>query len=476
MEITSLRFAAFVLAALLVYYLLPRRPQNYWLLLVSYIFYAVWSWKLALVLLLLTGITFGLARRLGPARPGRARWVLGLGIALNLLALAAFRIDGFYLAEMLAWLGRFGLPIQPGALVILVPLGLSYRILENISYLIDVHQGQVKSMPALVDFALYLAYFPKMLAGPIERARSFLPRLSQPRRVDTDTVRRGFTLIVIGIVRKLIGDILAAVIWPDAFRTPEWFTAPELLGWLLVYGFSLYNDFAGYTSIARGASSLFGLELSPNFQQPFFAQSFSDFWNRWHISLSHWLRDYIYYPLTRALLRRSSGRSNWINLTVPPLVTMLASGAWHGFNWHMLAWGGLHGVYLAVERLRGRRGPAMAASKRPPWQPVLAGLTVFMFVSLAWVPFRLDLPIALEYWRGLLAWSSFNIGYRRLLFAVPWLAASLLIDWVQHRGNDELAILRWPRLAQAACLALALLFIFVAAPAGPGEPFVYQGF
>jgi D-alanyl-lipoteichoic acid acyltransferase DltB (MBOAT superfamily) len=329
----------------------------------------------------------------------------------------------------------------------------------------------------MVDFALYLAYFPKLVAGPIERANSFLPKLAAQRFVDNEVLARSFTLIIVGIVRKLlIADILAAAILSDVYEVPARYTPPELLGWLLLYAFSLYNDFAGYTSIVRGVSGLFGIELSPNFQQPYFARSFTEFWNRWHMTLSYWLRDYVYFPLSRMLLRRNLSRRNLPNLIVPPLVTMLASGLWHGFSMHMLLWGGLHGLYQIVERLPSLWRPAVPPQKRPRWRQVTAALIIFTFVILAWVPFRWELPATFEFWRGLLNWSSLAINYRRLFLVAPIVAGAIGLDWLQYHYQDEVIFLRWPRLAQAFCLATVLLFIFISSGGDVGEPFVYQGF
>ena len=478
MNITSLNFIYFVLGSLAIYYCLPHRAQNYWLLFVSYAFYVTWAWQFALILALLTAANFVLARRLRVERQGRPG-LLGLGLGLNVAALIFFRTADFFLPETLALLTGLGVSTEAGGLQILIPLGLSYYVLENISYLVDVYRGQVKAETDPVDFALYLAYFPKLVAGPIERARSFLPKLAQPRRVDNEVLARSFMLIVVGLVRKLlIADLLAAAILPDVYQVPGKYTPPELLGWLLLYAFALYNDFAGYTSIARGVSGLFGIELSSNFQTPYFARSFTEFWNRWHITLSHWLRDYIYFPLSRALLRRNAMRSrrNIPNLIIPPLTTMLVSGLWHGFSGQMVVWGGLHGVYQVIERIPSLWRPIIPPQQQPLWRQALSMVIIFGLVLLAWVPFGWGLPQALEFWAALLNWSSFAIRYRRLFLVAPLLGLVVALDWVQYRSQDEFIFLRWPRLAQATCLATTILLLIIVTESGSGEPFVYQGF
>lgn len=469
MGITTSTFVLFVAVALLVYYWLPPRWQNGWLLLASYVFCLSWAWAFGLVLLLLTVANYVLAGRLARSQP-RRRALLWLGIGLNVLTLVYFRAADFFMPQLLA-------SEQSGmteAAQILIPVGLSYYVLELISYQADVYRGVVTAATSPLNFALYVAYFPKLLAGPIERARDFLPQLQQPQVVDNEAIAQSLTLIVVGAVRKLlIADVLLSAIPAGVFAYPDAFSAPELWGWLFAYGFALYNDFAGYTSIVRGVSRLFGIELSPNFAQPYFARSFAEFWHSWHITLSTWLRDYIYLPLSRSLLRRRRQRTHWINVTVPPLATMLVSGLWHGFSGHLLLWGGLHGVYQIGERVLTLRSPVVPVEKRPWWRPYRA--IVFILTMLAWVPFRLELPLALVYWRGLFSWGDWGFTHRRIVLLLPVILFSVALDLVQRR-RSEVVFLRWPRPVQAALLAVAIFLILIVTQ-GEGEaPFVYQGF
>jgi alginate O-acetyltransferase complex protein AlgI len=476
MEIVALQFGAFVLAALVVYYLLPKQAQNYWLLLVSYIFCITWAWQFAAVMLLVTSANFLLSHRVNLAEGRRRRW-LWLAIGLNGLALIIFRTADFYVPQLLSLLSQSPADAETGALQILVPIGLSYYVLELISYQADVYRGLITPVKDPVDFALYIAYFPKLLAGPIETARSFLPKLAQQRVVDNELLGRSAALIIIGAGRKLIvADTLTAAIPWDVFEAPSNFGAPDLWLWLIVYGFALYNDFAGYTNIVRGVSGLFGIELSPNFAAPYFARNFTELWNRWHITLSQWLREYIFFPLSRALLRRKPGRFHPLNITIPPLATMLVSGLWHGFSVHMLLWGGLHGVYLIGDRLASIRGPIVPVQKRPLWRQIVGAMIVFILVMLAWVTFRLEVPLAIEFWRTLFTWGNWGIRYRRIILVVPLITLVLILDWLQQREQDELFILRWPRPVQAAVYSVTIFLVVLLIQPSDGEPFVYQGF
>jgi D-alanyl-lipoteichoic acid acyltransferase DltB (MBOAT superfamily) len=475
-SITSGQFVLFLFATLIIYYLLPRRPQNYWLLFVSYIFCVTWAWEFALVLLVVTVVNFLLAPRLKQDDQGR-RGILWLGIVFNGSVLIFFRTADFFVPQLVDLIGQLGIEAKLGTLQILLPIGLSFYVVENISYLLDVYRGQTEAATDPVDFALYLAYFPKLLAGPIERANTFLPKLRQHRIVDNDLLARSFTLVVVGLFRKvLIADTLSASIPWDVFEAPGNFAAIDLWAWLFVYGFALYNDFAGYTSIVRGISELFGIELSFNFRQPYFSRNFGEFWNSWHVTLSHWLRDYIYFPSLRFLLRRNSSRRNVANLVIPPMVTMLVSGLWHGFSIHMLVWGGLHGLYQIGERILSLSGPVVPPDRRPKWRQILAMGIVFILVMWAWVPFRVEMPMAIEFWKQLLSFGEFSLHYRRLFFAAGYVLASVALDIAQRYYRDEVVFLRWPRLVQAALLATVVFLLLIVSQGDNVEPFVYQGF
>ncbi len=457
MAIVSLEFAAFVAVVLVVHHQLAARLQRYWLLLASYAFYALSAPQFVAILLLATLANYTLGARLAPGYPRRALW-LWLGLTFNVAVVAALRYA--YRSDPFA--GPFAV------------LGLSFYALQAMSYLLDMHAATLKTRGTLADVALYLAYFPKLVAGPIERARSFLPQLANPRPVDNQTIACAATLIAVGVTRKVvIADPLRALLPPDAFSAPSESGAAVLAAAIIGYAFVLYNDFAGYTSIARGVSGLFGIELSPNFVQPFFARSLTDFWNRWHVTLSHWLRDYVYLPLSRALLRRNPSLWNVPNLLLPPLVTMLASGLWHGGSAHMLVWGGLHGVYLVAERVLFLAWPATPGRRRGVGRLVAAALTVFVLGCWALVAFRMETAVALSFWGCLLGGTSGPLPDGRMLV---FLVTSLWLDRMQERHGDTAAFLRLPRVARAALLALAMLLWFLATRQQSSAPFIYRGF
>jgi D-alanyl-lipoteichoic acid acyltransferase DltB (MBOAT superfamily) len=477
MAITSFAFAALVLGALGVYYLLPLRWQNLWLLGVSYVFVFTWAWPFALVLAASTLANFWLAHRLKAAAGGRAR-LLWLGIGLNLVVLLHFKSAAFYVPQLQAWAVRQGMAASSPVFSLAVPLGLSYYALQAIAYLVDVSKGLQAPAASLAQFALYMAYFPKLVAGPIERARTFLPRLAAPRVVDNALLARSLALIVVGLVRKLaLADPLAAWVPAAAFTQPAAYGALELAAFLLAYGLALYQDFAGYTNIVRGISGLFGIELSRNFNYPYFARTFSEFWTRWHISLSEWLRDYIYFPVSRALVRFVPNREHVVHRVLPNLVTMAASAIWHAsvLNVAVLVWGLLHAGYLILERLPRLRPVLAAPNQWPAWKQWLGTGIVFSLTTLAWVPFHPGIGLAevLRYWGGLLNWGQLALPEARLLVLV---VLAVGFDWLLARSQDETVFVRWPLPARSLALAGAILVCFLMARPGGSAPFVYQGF
>ena len=406
MTVTSLLFLLCAAIAAGVYHFLPARWKIAWLALVSAGFVATWSWKFVLILVLFALVNFLIAKKIDPESPNRRRWTT-LGIIFNVLILFVFKYGGFFLSELQTFLRSIGIA-KPGiALQILLPIGLSFLVIQTISYLLDVSNKRLVAETNFIKFSVYILYFPKLLSGPVERARQFLPRLDSPLPLDRALAERSLALLLTGLFRKLVfANPLFNMIPPEAFIHPLNYPGQDLFFWLLAYAFALYNDFAGYTLIVRGVSLWFGIELTNNFSLPYLSRSFTEFWTRWHISLTNWLRDYIYFPLSRTLVKRFPERNHFFNFVVPPLVTMLVSGLWHGLSWNLLVWGGLYALYLVIERVPSLWRPATPLDEQPRWKQWLGIARTFIFVSLAWIPFRMDLPIAGDYFKGLFIWQK----------------------------------------------------------------------
>jgi alginate O-acetyltransferase complex protein AlgI len=462
-------FLGLCLGTLVLYYVLSQRAQTIVLLGASVVFAWSWGWEVLGALALFTIANYLLALCL-PRRP----WLLGWGVALNLAAWVCLRHLDFFVPQFLEMLARMGIRDSGPGPQLLPPVGLSFYVLSAISYLVDVRQGLIPPCRDLPAFALFLGYFPKLLAGPIERARTFLAQLALRRVVDNQVVARSLARIALGLTRKVVfADTLRRMVPLEAWTTPGPLPSPMLALWLLAQVVSIYNDFAGYTDIVRGVSGLFGLELSANFATPLFSRSFSELWTRWHVSLSSWLRDYIYLPLSRAGLRRTSQPGHPLSLWIPPMVTMLASGLWHGGTANMLVWGAVNGVYLAVERAIALRRPVLPLDRLPVPRQLLRSLVVVTLTLVGITVFLMPLPAAFAYLRALLSMDPMGpLDLRVVGILVP----SFLVDAWQYRTREELPFLRWPPVAQAVLLALVLLILFLVTRADTVSPFVYQEF
>jgi D-alanyl-lipoteichoic acid acyltransferase DltB (MBOAT superfamily) len=494
MKVPSLLFFAASFLAALVFHRLPRKWANGWLLILSIGFIATWSWQFVLLLVLFSIVNFSLAQQVEKHSSHAAQWSTG-GIVFNVAFLFLLKYNQFYMPAFSRWLANLGIASTNGITPFIVPIGISFLAVQAISTLLDIKNKRVAAEKDFVRFSTYLLYFPKLLSGPIERMRLFLPRLENPKPLDRALFERSLALLLIGLFRKIvIADPLFNMIPANAFVQPLQYQGQHLVFWLLAYSFALYNDFVGYTNIIRGVSLWFGIELTNNFNLPYLAHNFTEFWNRWHISLSQWLRDYIFFPTARSLMKRFSPRTHWINIVIPPMITMLVSGAWHGLAWNLLMWGGLHGIFQIVERLWSLRKNARPVEEQPGWRKNLGTVFTFSLAALAWVPFRMPVNIAIQYWQGLFRWTMPDIYSFRLMLVgklpeqtwasleipnpllVGVLVIAIIFDIQQSRSKREEFILDWPRL-QVILLVVVLLFTtLLSVLSDQVAPFVYQGF
>jgi alginate O-acetyltransferase complex protein AlgI len=382
----SYAFAALLLIVCLARLTVGRRkvePTYVWVLLVaSLVFY---GWHIPSYLwVLMVSATIDFYAALALERPGRTprarKAILALSLGTNLGLLAFFKYFGFAL-DNLQWASeRLGLGFDRPTWQIVLPMGISFYTFQSMSYTIDVYRGRLRALPSFRDFIFFIAFFPQLVAGPIVRASEFLPQLPRVRRIHWPVVATGLTLMVEGYFLKMVcADNLAAYVdkyWEQGYRADG---NSVVMIWLaLLFSGQIFCDFAGYSQIARGCAYLLGYQLPVNFRSPYIAGSFKNFWERWHITLSRWLRDYLYVPLGG---NRISPRRTYVNL----LIVMLLGGLWHGAAWTYVVWGALHGAALAVERMLGlHRG----LERRPWWLRTAWALVVQLVVLVAWVFFR----------------------------------------------------------------------------------------
>ncbi|MGB0993704.1 MAG: MBOAT family O-acyltransferase [Akkermansiaceae bacterium] len=437
-----------------MYRLLPHRGQNVLLLLASYFFYGCWDWRFLPLIVTTTLVNYFTA--LGMERSEERtthRWLMAASAIVSLGLLAFFKYWGFFTesaAEMLTWLG-FHADLK--MLNIILPVGISFYTFQTMSYTIDVYRGKIKATRSLPDFALYVAYFPQLVAGPIERSSSLMPQITHPRRKRVGDFSEGLYLVVLGLFLKVVvGDNLGFIA-DGIFGAEEGeINGTEALVGVYCFAFQIYGDFAGYSSIARGVSKWLNIDLMTNFRMPYLARNPSDFWQRWHISLSSWLRDYLYIPLGG---NRCSEWKIYRNL----MLTMLLGGLWHGAGWTFLVWGGIHGLILCLYRLIGDRWKLHGLAGR-----VMATFWFFQIVCLTWLFFRADSfdqawqMLSLIFTdHGMTPLASYGFGMLAF-FCVPLICYEIWLD--QSHSLRRLETVAWGWRAALYCYFIFMLIVF----------------
>lgn len=376
MFFNSLTFALFLPTVLLLFWVVPRSWRTGLLVLASYVFYGWWDVRFLSLIVISTVVDFvsGTRIHLAANSASRRRW-LWLSLGINLGILGFFKYWGFFVDSASSFLIAIGADAGLATLRIVLPVGISFYTFQTLSYTIDIYRRELEPEPNLLRFALFVSFFPQLVAGPIERARRLLPQLRTfPERVGDVDWSGSAALIFRGLFRKVVIADGVAPLVNEVFSKPDVYGGVSIAMAVIAFSLQIYGDFGGYTDIARGVARLFGVDLMVNFRAPYRAHGFSEFWKRWHISLSTWLRDYLYIPLGGS--RQGSVRT-YLNL----IVTMLLGGLWHGAGWGFVIWGGLHGAYLIVERW-------YVTTQRVERSNLLPASLVFALVSLTWIPFR----------------------------------------------------------------------------------------
>ena len=375
-EFSYLTFFALVFA--LAWMTRDNRRRKVLLLLASYAFYAAWDWRFAALILISTLADYIAALRIeGAQGRSRQRWLVA-ALVVNLGLLGFFKYFGFFVDSAVE-LGQFlGVAVRRPTLEVILPVGISFFTFQSMSYTLDVHAGRLRATRSLLDVALFVAFFPQLVAGPIVRARDFLPQLAARPRFGAVDVRGACALFLLGFVKKVfLADMLAGWIDPY-FAAPEDFAPGSARVATPLFAIQIYCDFSGYTDMAIASAGLLGYRLTRNFAHPYFATDIRDFWRRWHISLSSWLRDYLYIPL-------GGGRGRLLRVYRNLMITMLLGGLWHGANWTFVVWGGLHGLALVVTREWERNRPANLSLP-----PLFGWLLASLWICFAWIFFRAE--------------------------------------------------------------------------------------
>jgi D-alanyl-lipoteichoic acid acyltransferase DltB (MBOAT superfamily) len=372
----SLEYAVLFLLVFSLYWFLQRRLQNLLLLGASYVFYAYVDPRMALLLGGYTLVSYFAATRI-ENDPQNSRRYLFIVIAASLATLAFFKYAGFFVDNAAAVLDSVGLASFDSTLKIILPIGISFYTFQSLGYVIDVYMKRTHARRDFLDTALFISFFPQLVAGPIERASTLLPQFEQARKFRADRTASGISLLAWGLFKKLVIADNIGMIVDNIFSTAQPGSAILWVG-VLAFGVQIFADFSGYTDIARGSARLLGIELSLNFRHPWLASSPADFWQRWHITLSSWLRDYVYIPLggNRNHHSRHPRRRTAINI----VITLALGGLWHGAAWNFVLWGLLHAALILIWR-------TVAASnfKSPGY---VSTILTFILISASWLLFR----------------------------------------------------------------------------------------
>jgi alginate O-acetyltransferase complex protein AlgI len=472
MLFNSLDFLLFLAVVLPGQHFLTGRARNLFLLAASYFFYGCWDWRFLFLVALSTLIDYVCGRAIAASSdPRRRRWILVASCTASLTILGFFKYAGFFAASTRDLLAALNVPVDPWVLGIVLPVGVSFYTFQTMSYTIDVYRGAVPAVRRLDDFALYVAFFPQLVAGPIERGAHLVPQILRPRRATWADVQAGTWLCMKGIFKKaVIADNLAPIV-NSIFALPEPSAAQVLCG-AYAFAFQIYGDFAGYTDIARGVARIMGYDLAMNFRLPYLAVSPSAFWQRWHISLSTWLRDYLYIPLGG---NRGGPWKTCRNL----FVTMLLGGLWHGAAWNFVLWGGYHGLLLVIFRWADRGAAVQPASASPRTFLGWGLRVVFMFhlTCIGWVLFRAhSLGQIAGMFGGLARWAPLSADQWQQWWVLTVLCLPLMLVQLIEEWSGDLNLL--PRLSlvpRSAVYAAVAVGIACLGNFG-GQEFIYFQF
>src|SRR5579883_3488028 len=472
MLFNTFRFAYFFAILFPIYWVLPRRPQNCLLLAASYYFYACWDPRFLTLLVLSTAMDYACGLAVDRIEDSRKRTLfVALSMALNLGMLGYFKYYNFFAESLQTALARVGIAVPLSRLNVVLPIGISFYTFQSMSYVIDVYRRDLKPTRNFIEFAAFVSFFPHLVAGPIMRPTSLLPQVARPRRFDLPQFYQGAYLIFWGLTKKVvIADNLSQHIVDPLFS--QWPTIDGGLAMVAIYAFAfqIYCDFSGYTDAARGIAKCLGFELALNFNLPYFATSPQDFWARWHISLSTWLRDYLYIPLGG---NRGGTRKLCRNL----MLTMIIGGLWHGAAWTFVLWGTYQGILLVAHRLcrpwLDRIRPTDRID-RACWKLVRMVAT-FHMVCFGWLLFRAH---SLAQVQGMLQAIFARPAIPSLAYLLPLAALIvplLLYQVVQYVSKDLDVIRRTPWYVRSAFYT-ACFYAFVLGGEFGGSQFIYFQF
>ncbi len=472
MLFNSLQFAIFFIIVYSLYLVLNHRWQNRMLLVASYVFYGSWDWRFLSLIIISTVLDFYCGLKIkSSVTVKRRKFFLFLSILVNLSILGFFKYFNFFSSNLQVLLTNFNIALEPRFFQIILPLGISFYTFQTMSYTIDIYRGKLEPTNKFFDFALFVAFFPQLVAGPIERAKHLLPQILSPRQVTLPKFYTGCYLIFWGLFQKVfIADNLARLV-DGVFGSQPPYNGFTALISIYAFAFQIFCDFAGYSNIARGLGSCMGFDIMVNFNLPYFATNPRQFWQRWHISLSSWLRDYLYIPLGG---NRHGNYATYRNIAI----TMLLGGLWHGASWTFVLWGAYQAILLIgyrlispfLERIHSPRNGLAARVWR-----LIRIIFFFHLICLGWLIFRAQsLTQIVSILQGIFGNFQLITGWENLIrtrfIMFVWLL--LAIQYLQYRKDDLLAVLKLPALIRGVIYFIIYYLIMVYGVEG-GKEFIY---
>lgn len=406
------------------------------LLVASYYFYSCWDWRFLFLLMFSTLLDFFTGIKMQDSKGGRKKFWFWLSVIINLGFLGVFKYYNFFAQSFADLLGGFGVEIHPGTLDIILPVGISFYTFHGLSYVIDIYKERIPAERNFVEYAVFVSFFPLLVAGPIERATHLLPQIQRERAFDYSRAKDGMRQILWGLFKKMVIADNCADLANQIFADPSAQSGSSLLLGAIFFTFQIYGDFSGYSDIALGTARLFGIELLRNFAFPYFSRDIAEFWRRWHISLSSWFRDYLYIPLG------GSKGGKWMQVR-NTFIIFLVSGFWHGANWTFIAWGFIHALYFIPLLLINRNRHNMEIVAQGKWLPsfrelISMGIT-FGLVVIGWIFFRAaDLSHAFEYLYYMFQSSLISIPSVIPYHIVLLVVLMVFIEWLGREGKYAL--------------------------------------
>ena len=469
MLFNSYTFLLFLALVIPMYYWMPRNYKKLFLLISSYVFYGAWDWRFCLLLMFSTTLDFLVGKKIFKAETTsvQKRW-LSVSLVGNLGVLLFFKYFNFFAESFTDLLTILGQEADFVHLNIILPVGISFYTFQTLSYTIDIYRKKLEPTRSILDFSLFVAFFPQLVAGPIEQAKRLLPQLMELSRPTKEQYRDGFILISYGLFQKMmIGDSAAKVV-DMVFSDPSIYTSPELICAVVLFSIQIYADFAGYSLVAIGTGKLVGVELTTNFNQPFLARNYSDFWRRWHVSLSDWIREYVYFSIGGS--RINIRRTYWNILFV-----MTICGLWHGAGWNYVLWGFLNGIVLSFDKWW-----KLAKIWQPKPNRILnlgSILLTFSTFTVLMVVFRLrDFEVMGYYLKNIFIWNSSDISIRIGLTTAVCLVFSFGFDLLHNHYQSNTFLLKIEKPYRYAILSVIWLEVLISMATFKPEPYFYFQF